>query len=110
VQKDEILKPEVSKVTVVHSQKKIENVTDKEKTKASSSPLKKKRKRPEMPPPLSENGNKVLFYNPNVIFFVKEHFCVNFSKEHRIFLAVDIRGAQVLRWTTLIGGSPWIGT
>jgi hypothetical protein len=61
VQKDEILKPEVSKVTVVHSQKKIENVTDKEKTKASSSPLKKKQKRPEMPPPLSENGNKVLF-------------------------------------------------
>ncbi|CAJ2637876.1 unnamed protein product [Trifolium pratense] len=58
VQKDEILKPEVSKVTVVHSQKKIENVTDKEKTKASSSPLKKKQKRPEIPPPLSENGNK----------------------------------------------------
>jgi hypothetical protein len=61
VQKDEILKPEVSKDTVVHSQKQIENVTDKEKTKTSSSPLKKKRKRPEMPPPLSENGNKVLF-------------------------------------------------
>ncbi|GAU49121.1 hypothetical protein TSUD_376620 [Trifolium subterraneum] len=58
MQKDETLKPKVSKITVVHSPKKIENVTDKEKTKASSSPLKKKRKRPEIPSPLSENGNK----------------------------------------------------
>jgi hypothetical protein len=64
VQKDEILKPKVSNITVVHSHKKIENVTGKEKTKASNSPLKKKRKRPEIPPPpLIENGNKVLFYS-----------------------------------------------
>ncbi|KAL5098186.1 hypothetical protein RYX36_002513 [Vicia faba] len=57
VQEDEILKPKVKKITVIRSVKKCESVTGKEKSKASSSLLKKKK--PEIPPPLREkNGNK----------------------------------------------------
>lgn len=56
VQEEEVLNPKIAKITVVRPLKKCENVTGKEKTKASSSPLKKKR--PEIPPHLGENGNK----------------------------------------------------
>lgn len=59
-QKDDLSKSKVSKITVIRSQKNDKNVTDKEKMKSPSSPLKKRRR--EIPPPLQENGNKVLSY------------------------------------------------
>jgi hypothetical protein len=77
VQEEEVLNPKIAKITVVRPLKKCENVTGKEKTKASSSPLKKKR--PEIPPHLGENGNKVLFYLskchiPCIFVLENEHF------------------------------------
>lgn len=62
VEKDELLKSTVSKITVIHSQKDGKNITGKEKNNLSDSLL-KKRQQQEIPPPLErENGNKVLFY------------------------------------------------
>jgi len=60
MQKDELLKPEVPKITLMHSQKDGQNITGQEKNKLSNSLLKRRKKKPS--PPLSrENSNKVHF-------------------------------------------------
>lgn len=70
IEKDELLKSNVSKITVVHPQKDGKSIIGKEKNKLSSSLLKKSQ--PKKSPPLArEIRNKVrIFTNLNVMFCV----------------------------------------
>lgn len=52
--------------------------------------------------PREKMATRCFSTHPNVIFSVleNEHFCINYLKEWRNCLAVDMRWKQVLRWCT----------